>query len=49
MIYIADQTKSLTNPQDVTSMGLASLALEVDDKDKIMAGVLKRAVKIIQS
>jgi cell division protein FtsA len=49
MIYIADQTKSLTNPQDVTPMGLASLALEVDDKDKIMAGVLKRAVKIIQS
>ncbi|MFO7807198.1 MAG: cell division FtsA domain-containing protein [Candidatus Moraniibacteriota bacterium] len=49
MVHIIDQTKSLTNPQDVTPIGLATLALEINDKDNIMSDVLKRAVKIIQN
>jgi cell division protein FtsA len=49
MVHIVDQTKSLTNPQDVTPMGLATLALETNDKDNVLSGVLKRAVKIIQN
>lgn len=49
MVYMVDQTKSLTNPQDVTPMGLATLTLDLDDKDNVMSSVLKRAVKIIQN
>ncbi len=49
VVNIVDQTKLLRNPQDVTPMGLASLALELADDKKILAEALKQAVRVIQS
>lgn len=45
---IQDETGLLKNPQDVTPMGLANLALDVAGEEKIMAGILRRAVQNIQ-
>lgn len=48
VINIFDQTGELRDPQDITPMGLANLALDLVGEEKVMAGILRRAVKIIQ-
>jgi len=45
---IIDETGELKDPQDVTPMGLANLALDLTGEEKVMAGILRRAVKMIQ-
>lgn len=50
VVSIIDQTKTLKNPQDVTPMSLANLALEMANKDdKMLNSALQKAVKIIQN
>lgn len=44
---IHDETGELKNPQDVTPMGLANLALDVAGEEKIMAGILRRTIQKI--
>jgi cell division protein FtsA len=48
VINIIDETGQLKDPQDITPMGLANLALDFFGEEKMMAGILRRAVKIIQ-
>lgn len=45
VVRISDATKELTNPQDVTPMGLANLALDIAAEEKLMAGILSRVVQ----
>lgn len=45
---IIDETGELRDPQDVTPMGLANLALDLAGEEKVMAGILRRAVKMMQ-
>ena len=48
IIKIIDKTEKLTNPQDVTPMGLASLVLN-DKNNDILSEALSNALKIIQN
>lgn len=48
VVNIADETKQLRDPQDITPMGLANLALDLAGEEQVMSGILRRAVKIIQ-
>lgn len=48
VVNIIDETGELRDPQDVTPMGLANLALDLMGEEKVMAGILRRAVKMIQ-
>lgn len=48
VVNIHDQTGYLKDPQDITPMGLANLALDLVGEEKVMAGILRRAVKMIQ-
>ncbi|MFA6183582.1 MAG: cell division FtsA domain-containing protein [Parcubacteria group bacterium] len=41
---IIDKTGELTSTQDVTPMGLAGLVLELSQEEKVLAGILKRAM-----
>jgi len=41
---IIDRTGELTSTQDVTPMGLAGLVLELEQEEKVLAGILKRAM-----
>lgn len=41
---IIDKTGELTSTQDVTPMGLAGLVLELEQEEKVLAGILKRAM-----
>lgn len=43
-VNIIDKTGELTSTQDVTPMGLAGLVLELDQEEKVLAGILKRAM-----
>jgi cell division protein FtsA len=45
---ISDKTGLLRDPQDITPMGLANLALDLVGEEKVMSGILRRAVKMIQ-
>lgn len=45
---IVDNTGKLNNPQDVTPMGLANLALDIAGEEKLMAGILRRIVGDIE-
>lgn len=45
---IIDETRELRNPQDITPMGLANLVLDLVGEEKVMAGILRRAVKMMQ-
>lgn len=45
---ISDQTGELRDPQDITPMGLANLILDLVGEEKVMSGILRRAVKMIQ-
>ena len=44
---IIDRTEELKNPQDVTPMGLANLALDIAGEEKVIAGILRRIVQNI--
>jgi cell division protein FtsA len=46
---IADKTGLLRDPQDVTPMGLANLALDLVGEEKVLSGMLRRAVKMMQN
>jgi cell division protein FtsA len=48
VVNIYDETGQLQDPQDITPMGLANLALDLVGEEKVMAGILRRAVKMIQ-
>jgi hypothetical protein len=48
VVNIIDETGELKDPQDVTPMGLANLALDLSGEEKVMASILRRAVKMIQ-
>jgi cell division protein FtsA len=48
VVNIHDKTGALKDPQDITPMGLANLALDLVGEEKVMAGILRRAVKMIQ-
>jgi cell division protein FtsA len=45
---IVDETQELKDPQDITPMGLANLALDLVGEEKVLSGILRRAVKMIQ-
>ncbi len=47
VVRIVDQTGLLKDPQDVTPMGLANLALDLAVEEKLMAGILRRIVQNI--
>jgi hypothetical protein len=38
----------LRNPQDVTPMGLANLAIDMNSDEAVLNDMLKKAVKMIQ-
>ncbi|NTU67015.1 MAG: pilus assembly protein PilM [Candidatus Moranbacteria bacterium] len=48
VVHISDQTRELKDPQDITPMGLANLVLDLVGEEKVLSGILRRAVKIIQ-
>ena len=48
VINIVDETGKLKDPQDITPMGLANLALDLAGEEKMIAGILRRTVKMIQ-
>jgi cell division protein FtsA len=48
VVKIVDETRNLKDPQDITPMGLANLALDLVGEEKMMAGILRRAVRMIQ-
>lgn len=48
VVNIIDKTGQLRDPQDITPMGLANLALDLVGEEKVMAGILRRAVKMMQ-
>jgi hypothetical protein len=48
VVNIVDETGQLKDPQDITPMSLANLALDIMDEEKVLSGILRRAVKMIQ-
>ncbi|PIU80851.1 MAG: hypothetical protein CO140_00480 [Candidatus Moranbacteria bacterium CG_4_9_14_3_um_filter_40_7] len=48
VVNIVDETGKLKDPQDITPMSLANLALDIVGEEKILSGILRRAVKMIQ-
>lgn len=46
---LIDKTGKLTNPQDVTPMGLANLILDVSVEEKVMANILRRVMQTMQN
>lgn len=42
-----DKTGELVNPQDVTPLALANLVLDMASEERVMAGILKRAMQDI--
>ncbi|MDI6777814.1 MAG: cell division FtsA domain-containing protein [Patescibacteria group bacterium] len=46
---IHDKTGLLRDPQDVTPMGLANLALDLVGEEKVLSSMLRRAVKMMQN
>jgi len=48
VVNIIDETGALKDPQDITPMGLANLALDLAGEEKVLAGILRRSVKMIQ-
>lgn len=45
---MSDNTGELISPQDVTPLGLANLVLDMMSEERVMAGILKRAIYDIQ-
>lgn len=48
VVNIVDETKSLSSTQDVTPMGLASLVIDLANEEKVLAGILKRAMESVK-
>jgi cell division protein FtsA len=48
VVNIVDETGKLKDPQDITPMSLANLALDIVGEEKVLSGILRRAVKMIQ-
>jgi len=48
VVSIIDETQQLKDPQDITPMGLANLALDLVGEEKMLSGILRRAVRMIQ-
>ncbi len=48
VVKIIDESGELRDPQDITPMGLANLILDFVGEEKVMASILRRAVKMIQ-
>jgi len=48
VVSIIDETRQLKDPQDITPMGLANLALDLVGEEKMLSGILRRAVRMIQ-
>ncbi len=48
VINVIDETRELKDPQDITPMGLANLSLDLVGEEKVLSGILRRAVKMIQ-
>lgn len=48
IVKIVDTTGELINPQDITPMGLANLALSFVHEEKMLAGLLRKTVQTIQ-
>jgi cell division protein FtsA len=48
VVNIIDETNQLKDPQDITPMGLANLALDLVKEEEVVTSILRRAVKIIQ-
>ncbi len=48
VVNIIDETGQLKDPQDITPMGLANLALDLAGEEKVIAGILRRTVKMMQ-
>ncbi len=46
---VIDHTDSLKNPQDVTPMGLANLALDLAGDEELLPSILRRAVKAMST
>ena len=49
VVNISDKTGLLRDPQDVTPMGLANLALDLVGEEKVLSSMLRRAVKMMQN
>ena len=49
VVNIVDKTGLLRDPQDVTPMGLANLALDLVGEEKVLSSMLRRAVKMMQN
>ena len=48
LVNIIDETSELKDPQDIAPMGLANLAIDLVGEEKVLAGILRRAVKMVQ-
>lgn len=48
VVNIVDETGKLDDPQDITPMGLANLFLDIIGEEKMMAGILRRTVRMMQ-
>ena len=48
VVNIIDETGALRDPQDITPMGLANLALDLVGEEKMLSGILRRAVTMMQ-
>ena len=49
VVNIKDNTGRLTNPQDVTPMALANLAIDLAGEETVVEGILDKAVRAIQT
>lgn len=49
VVNLIDETKLLKNPQNITPMGLASLALDFSSSDEVLSDVLKKTVRLMQN
>lgn len=46
---IVDESGKLTQPQDITPMALANLAIDLAGEERLMSKILRRAVKMMQT
>ncbi|MFA6284950.1 MAG: cell division FtsA domain-containing protein [Parcubacteria group bacterium] len=49
VVNISDATSLLRDPQDITPMGLANLAIDLVGEEKALSAMLRRAVKMMQN
>lgn len=46
--HVHDETKRLTDPQDITPMALANLGLELVGEEHLMSKILKKVIRLMQ-